>query len=295
LPVDPIESSASGFAFQVERFYAGLTSAMKWVPPVSGSPATGLRCWGEDSPLRPGIPAAEASPASEPSLGGKLLYAGDLDAEARALLVAASIAGAASLAVTSDSAAGKQAVRDGVVDFLVTSLDESLRILKNEIRKRQPVAVCVAVSPQAVQGEMLQRGVAPDLARLGSSAAPECVGFLRQGAKRVEPADVDENHVLVIWSVTDASVLWLPKLDAIALGCLSELDWADRRWLRLAPRYLGRLSQGLRLLRSGENLAANFLERVREEVESGKIGITVEFSQNRNGQREHYRFAPPIG
>ena len=56
---------------------------------------------------------------------------------------AANIAGAASLSATADVATQKQAIRDGVVDFLVTSLDEAARILKNEIRKRQPVAVCV--------------------------------------------------------------------------------------------------------------------------------------------------------
>ena len=62
----------------------------------------------------------------------------------RALLLAGNIAGAASLAVTADAAAQKQSIRDGVADFLVNSLDEALRILKNEVRKREPVAVCVA-------------------------------------------------------------------------------------------------------------------------------------------------------
>jgi hypothetical protein len=265
LPVDLIESSAFGFAYQVERFYAGLVSA------------------------------AEASPASEPSLGGKLLYAGELDAEARALLVAASIAGAASLALTSDAEAGKQAVRDGVVDFLVTTLDEALRILKNEIRKRQPVAVCVAVALEAAQCEMLERGVAPDLARLNFSAAPEYDAFRHQGVKRVEPADLDENQVLVTWSVAAAPALWLPKLDAIALGCLSELDWAARRWLRLAPRYLGRMAQGLRLLRCNEQIAANFRKQVQEHVERGEIPVFVEMKLWVRGEGEQCRFAPPIG
>ena len=121
------------FAMQVERFYAGL------------------------------ILAAKPGSDTEPSLGGRLLYAGQLGADARALLVAANIAGAASLAVSADAAAGKQAMRDGVIDFLVTSLDEALRILKNEMRKRTAVAVCVVQDSEADFARLLlERGVLPD-------------------------------------------------------------------------------------------------------------------------------------
>jgi hypothetical protein len=293
LAVDAIESAASGFAFLVERFYAGLISAADWVP--------------QTSILRPGISAPEASSGSEPSLGGKLLYAGELDAEARALLVAANIAGAASLVATADAAAGKQAMRDGVVDFLVTSLDEALRILKNEIRKRETVAVCVALEPQTSVAEfareMLERGVAPGLVRLGSSAAADFAAFLNQGAMRVEPLDANESQVFVMWSVAAAPALWLSKLDAIALDCMvenmgapeldSDICNSARRWLRLAPRYLGRLAQGVRLLRCGERCAANFHERVREEVERGEIGVAVELMRSRQGQPEQFSFTPP--
>ena len=110
-----------------------------------------------------------ASPHAHPetALGGTLFYAGEPDGEGRALLVAASIAGAASLAATGDRAAQKQALRDGVADFLVNSLDESLRILKNQLRKRETVAVCVALAPVEVEREIEQRGVVPDLLRSG--------------------------------------------------------------------------------------------------------------------------------
>jgi urocanate hydratase len=263
LAVDPIESAALGFAFQVERFYAGLISAAHGLPQVSH--------------LRPVISPREANSGSEPGLGGKLLYARELNAEARALLVAANIAGAASLVSTANAAAGKQAVRDGVVDFLVTSLDEALRILKNEIRKRATVAVCVGSASEAVEREMLERGVLPDLARPHAVIAPP------------------KGQALLMWSVASAPAIWLPKLDAMAADCLQSDDGTARRWLRLAPRYLGRLAQGVRLLRCDEGAAANFLERVREEVERGGIGIAVEVMRIRKGQPEHYSFAPPAG
>jgi urocanate hydratase len=248
LAVDPIQ--AEGFALQVERLYAGL-----------------IRNAGT-----PGLASETRDP--EPSLGGKLLYAGQLDEEARALLTAANIAGAASLAASADAATRKQALRDGVVDFLVTSLDEALRILKNEIRKRETVTVCVALEPETVEQEMLERGVAPDL--------------LRPAAE-----DLPEGQTLLSWRVASSPSIWLPKLDAIALDCLDSQAGTARRWLHLAPRYLGRMAQGLRVLRCGESAAANFLERMRREVESGEIGVRVELKLSREGQSEQYSFAPP--
>ena len=88
------------------------------------------------------------------------------------MVVAANIAGAATLVATADRAAQRQAIRDGVADFLVNSLDEALRILKNQLRKRETVAVCVGLAPEAVEREMKERGVAPDLLRADARIAP---------------------------------------------------------------------------------------------------------------------------
>ena len=250
--------AALEFALQVERFYAGL------------------------------LLAALPSPDADPSLGGKLLYSGQLDAEARALLVAANIAGAASLAVSADAAAGKQAIRDGVADFLVTSLDEALRILKNEIRKRSTVAVCVALETQAQEADfarlLLQRGVLPDLLPPRSAPAPEFAAFLSQGARPVVAILPHANQVLLTWSVADTPAQWLPKLDALAIACLSsDLSSATasaRRWLRLAPRYLGRLAQCARLLRCDESTAAKFRKLVQAQRESGEIPVAVEINSS---------------
>lgn len=268
MAINPNLPAPFEFPLQVERFYAALISAVD----------------------------ADFVPHAEPGLGGKLLYAGELDAEARALLVAANIAGAGSLAATADAAAQKQAIRDGVVDFLVTSLDEALRILKNEIRKRETVAVCVALAPETPEAdfarEMLERGVLPDLVRPGAAGSAEGTGFLRQGALRVETAAPGESLALLTWKVAAAPALWLPKLDAIALDSLSRdlspAAFAARRWLRLAPRYLGRLGQGVRLLRCGEQTALRFLER----VERAEFGIPVEIQLSRRGESVVYQFSP---
>ena len=203
---------------------------------------------------------------SELALGGKLLYAGDMGAGAPNLLFAANIAGAGSLAASADPAVQRQAIRDGVVDFLVTSLEEALRILKNEIRKRQTVSVGVAADPQQLVEQMLARGVLPDLLPPASWAAAESVGaqaqrFLTQGAIRMEspgpePAD------FVTWSVDRQFSRWLPRLDACAKSAIPADELLRNRWLRLAPRYLGRLAQRER----GVALSSEELAKLRSEV-----------------------------
>ena len=140
---DPQTVAGYSFSLAAYKFYFALTQAMDAERSSGQAPS-------QDPKLEP-IP--------EPGLGGRLLWAGELDGSGRAIVVAGNISGVATLAATADSNAQKQAIRDGIVDFLVTSLDEALRILKNEIRKRQTVAVCVGSAPDLIQREMLERGV----------------------------------------------------------------------------------------------------------------------------------------
>lgn len=261
---DPIASAAFDFTLQVERLYAAL---MRFANAPSGA---------------------------EPSLGGKLLYAGELNSYGRALLVAGNIAGAASLAASADPAAQKMAIRDGVADFLVNTLDEALRILKNEIRKCEAVAVCVAAAPEAVMHEMLERGVLPDvLPPLSFSASPSANSF-GESVPRIELFPAQTNEVLVSFRVAAAPAQWLPRLNAIAIDCLqrtvSSGSGATRRWLRLAPRYLGRLAQSLRVLRCEQDVANEFVSRVQSAVDREEIGVEVEIGVN--GDEGVFRFLP---
>ncbi len=249
-----MNSPNSGFALQVERLYSQLIAFARPAP----------------------------SPAYESAfpLGGKLLFAGELNSQSCAVVVAAGIAGAASLAASSDSAAQRQAIHEGMIDFSVNSLDEALRILKNEIRKRQPVAVCLALPAAAsiadFERELHIRGVVPDLAEqdLKKAGLPEPEG------------------VLLEWSVAASPSLWLPRLDDVAAACLEPEETAARQWLRFAPRYLGRLAQGVRLVRCREKSASRFLEEVRRRTESGEIAVEVEVRQEPGGQLSLHRFVP---
>jgi urocanate hydratase len=259
LASEPPSLSAFDFAARVARAYASLTQ----------------------------LPLANP----ETVLAGRFFYAGELDDPGRALVVAANIAGAATLAATADRAAQKQALRDGIVDFPVTSLDESLRILKNQLRKRETVAVCVALGPAAVEREMIERGVAPDLLRGGLSIAPRHQSLLAQEDGETE-VDLKKIPALVTWRIGSPLPKELAKLDEIALACLDEDEWAARRWVRFAPRYLGRLAQGLRPLETHREFAQRFAGRVQRSVEHGEIGVAVEIQSHHHGLREEYCFVP---
>jgi urocanate hydratase len=238
-------------------------------------PAAGLEFIVEVERIYAALICFAGSAAVEtPSLGGKLLYAGELDPHGRALLVAGNIAGAASLAATADRAAQKQAIRDGVADFLVNSLDEALRILKNEIRKRETVAVCIAGAPEAIEREMLERGVLPDLLPRG------------------ETFPAEDGQVLVAWTVAAVPAQWLPKLDGLAIDCFpaNPGNKAVRRWICLAPRYLGRMAQGIHILHCNADVAKEFVSRVRAAVDRGEMGVEIRISLNRD--EEVFLFQP---
>jgi hypothetical protein len=223
-------------------------------------------------------------------LGGRLLFAGRIEPENK-LPTAASVAGAASLGASADAAALRRAMREGEIDFVVTSLEEALRILKNELRKKQPVAVGVSVAPERVVEQMMGRGVLPDLLpqegwEVSSTgmdeAAAEC--FRKWGALQLDEPAADGGD-FVAWEVDRRPAVWLPRLDGIALAVVPEEDLLRRRWLRLASRYLGRAAAR----RRGVVLSASELDRFRtaadalvaERATAGEESVTVVIGSER--------------
>ena len=205
----------------------------------------------------------------ESCLGGKLLFAGELSPAARRLIRAANIAGAASLAATADAAQARQEMRDGVLDFVVNSLDEALRILKNEIRKRQPVAVGVSLAPDAVVKEMEDRGVLPDLlppAPPSVTAAPEFAAFLARGAQRIQQEPLPAARKFLVVAVPPAWAQRQAAFDALLLNLLPPCDHINRRWLRISPRYLGAQARRVRSLECDEEAASKLLDRIGQSL-----------------------------
>jgi hypothetical protein len=206
--------------------------------------------------------ARELDPES--GLGGRLLFAGELDPSGCRLIRAANIAGAASLAASADAAVQRQAIREGVADFLVTSLDEALRILKNEIRKRQAVAVCVAEAPEKVMREMAERGIQPDLL---APSVTEVAVFLAGGARRVEAEPQPEGRKFLVLEIPASWARRIAAFDMLLAESVAAAGHANRRWLRLSPRYLGAQARRLRSLECDEETAARLTERIMQAVQ----------------------------
>ncbi len=204
--------------------------------------------------------------AVAPDPGGLLVFCGEIDVAGMALAAATNIVGAVSLGVSPNPDSVKRALREGVCDFMVNSLDEALRILKNEVRRKQPVSVGLVDHPEAVVAEMIGRGVQPDLVlpdRIGSAQ------FIERGAQVIQVASFD-NWMEVVWSVGKEPATWLPRVDAVAIESLGEVSDSRVKWLRIAPRYLRKQLSLRRYVR----MSAGELERFRTLLQE-KIAVPV--------------------
>jgi hypothetical protein len=112
--------------------------------------------------------------ARTPTTGwsGKLILTTGPASSATGLPAAACIAGATLLTIDPDPTAVRATFRDAGLDFLVNTLDEALRVLKNEIRQHRPLAVALTTDVPTALAEAAARGLLPDL----TINAPEAPG-----------------------------------------------------------------------------------------------------------------------
>lgn len=240
-----------------------------------------------------GLVAHLSPDASEAGLGGTLLYAGELDALGRAMTVAGNVAGCATMAVSADAATQKQAIHEGVVDFVVTSLDEALRILKNEVRKRNSVAVCVASKREEIEQEIRERGVLPDMVFADVPDHPRNAEGFGASIREIRVGELDEGSALIGWEVAVSPARWMPKLDVIALGCLSTEPWL-RRWLRISPRYFGRSNLGERAFFCDPRIAIEIVKGFEASLESGAIAAEVSMCLVIGGETKLLKLKLPV-
>lgn len=209
--------------------------------------------------------------AMSSNLGGALVLYTELDCDGIALAMAANIAGAASLGLESDAARAKNALRAGVCDFVVNSLDEALRILKNEIRKRLAVSVILTGEARAHVAEVVTRGVQPEIVAFAIPA------LMERGARLLTIGEENMQEP-VEWSVASEPVRWLPALDMLAIRALEDAD-ARVRWIELSPRYLGRAFAGQRFLRMSGAELETFIEAARSAVKAGAFPAAISISR----------------
>lgn len=202
------------------------------------------------------------------SLEGKVL----LSARADGLpsIVAASIAGAASLWVDSDAEILRAAMRQALCDFVVGTLDEALRILKNEVRQKRAVSVALQADPASCLREYIDRGFQPDLLiGLPPSLQEPMQIMVARGAVLLPPSgQLEHGTSLLCWSVDSDAAPTMRLIGQIAAESLdaARADTADRQhWLKSAPRYLGRAFANRQCVRMDRNESAMFVARVRTD------------------------------
>ena len=114
-------------------------------------------------------------------LGGKLIVSGGMGGMGGAQPLAATMTGAAFLGVEVDPERIKRRLKSGYCDFMVNSLDEALRILKNALRKRENISVGLVGNCADVIPELAERGVVPDILTDQTSAHDPLNGYVPNG------------------------------------------------------------------------------------------------------------------
>jgi urocanate hydratase len=178
------------------------------------------------------------------SLAGRLIACVGFGLKGAELALATTIAGGAFLGIDSSSEHLKAAVRNGSCDFMVNTLDESLRVLKNELRKQKALSVGLLGDASAILPAMVDRGLQPDL--IADTAPPEneadsiqhdaLAQLIERGARslntRAEKFSQPTGFIEVIWTATN--IADLKHLDALALEQLPPGDTIRQKWLRQA-------------------------------------------------------------
>src|SRR5271165_2686009 len=114
-------------------------------------------------------------------LAGKLIVSGGMGGMGGAQPLAATMTGAAFLGIDVDPERIKKRLKTGYCDFVVTTLDEALRILKNAIRKKENISVGLVGNCADVIPELAERGVVPDILTDQTSAHDPLNGYVPNG------------------------------------------------------------------------------------------------------------------
>ena len=114
-------------------------------------------------------------------LEGKLIVSGGMGGMGGAQPLAATMTGACFLGIDVDPERIKKRLKTGYCDFMVNSLDEALRILKNAVRKKENISVGLVGNCADIIPELAERGVVPDILTDQTSAHDPLNGYVPNG------------------------------------------------------------------------------------------------------------------
>lgn len=202
---------------------------------------------------------------ARPAWSGALLLGVGLSEAGRALAFASLAAGAAGLFLESDSAALRAAQREGCCTFTVSTLEEAVRALKNEVRQGRAITIALRGDVSANLAEMARRGIQPDViayARPPQENELSSFGVLiERGGLAVQHPELAAFEAampldeVVSWAMGSAwrfrtgiaaNLAERRTLDreyiqqAESAGNAEPVALAARRWLRVAPTLFNR-------------------------------------------------------
>ena len=125
-------------------------------------------------------------------LAGKLIVSGGMGGMGGAQPLAATMTGAAFLGIDVDPERIKKRLKTGYCDFMVNTLDEALRILKNAVRKKENVSVGLVGNCADIIPELAERGVVPDILTDQTSAHDPLNGYVPRGMTLEQALDLRE-------------------------------------------------------------------------------------------------------
>jgi urocanate hydratase len=123
-------------------------------------------------------------------LSGKLIVSGGMGGMGGAQPLAATMNGAAFLGIDVDAERIKKRLKTGYCDFMVNTLDEALRILKNAVRKKENVSVGLVGNCADIIPELAERGVVPDILTDQTSAHDPLNGYVPNGMSLAEALEL---------------------------------------------------------------------------------------------------------
>src|SRR5262245_46045601 len=126
-------------------------------------------------------------------LAGKLIVSGGMGGMGGAQPLAGTMTGACFLGIDVDPERIKKRLKTGYCDFMVNSLDEALRILKNAVRKKEGVSVGLIGNCADVIPELAERGVVPDILTDQTSAHDPLNGYVPAGMTLEQALELRRN------------------------------------------------------------------------------------------------------
>jgi urocanate hydratase len=126
-------------------------------------------------------------------LSGKLIVSGGMGGMGGAQPLAATMTGAAFLGIDVDAERIKKRLKTGYCDFMVTTLDEALRILKNAVRKKENVSVGLVGNCADIIPELAERGVVPDILTDQTSSHDPLNGYVPNEMTLAEAVELRKN------------------------------------------------------------------------------------------------------